>query len=532
MTTARYIAWDGRQQVRLDPDEIFQAFAGALSATDNASAALEMLLREGFEGTEARVVGLDELREQLAEKRRRIQDSVNLERSLEAPQGRLDELVARELESLRNDPVAQPERMREQSALLEDLGGRLSKALERLLSRHEFTGPESRREAAAQAEDLDSIRRVEEAQRRLGRRLQGPESLDFEQTLDLLDRLDALDRLDQALASGDLSAVDPTDLGEFLGTEAQAGLEALQGMVLLLQETGHLREREGRMELTPQAVRKLGQLALRDIYEDLMRDRAGGHESHQAGAGAPSLDRIRPWNFGDPLQLALVPTLMEAVRRGGGAPVSLQPDDFVVRETEHETSVATVLLLDMSWSMSWEGRFVAAKKVALAMETLVRTRFPHDYFGMVGFYTKAVELTARTLPEATWSMGEPFTNLQDGLRMAGRLLQRHAGRNQQIIVITDGQPTAYYVGGQLHCEWPMAMGGVSRRAAEATLAEVARLTRRGVTINTFMLDDSAGLRAFVDEMTRMNRGRALYTRPDQLGSYLMVDYLGRKTKRL
>ena len=186
----------------------------------------------------------------------------------------------------------------------------------------------------------------------------------------------------------------------------------------------------------------------------------------------------------------------------------------------------------MSWSMSWEGRFVAAKKVALAMETLVRTRFPHDYFGMVGFYTKAVELTARTLPEATWSMGDPFTNLQDGLRMAGRLLQRHAGRNQQIIVITDGQPTAYYVGGQLHCEWPMAMGGVSRRAAEATLGEVARLTRRGVTINTFMLDDSAGLRAFVDEMTRMNRGRALYTRPDQLGSYLMVDYLGRKTKRL
>ena len=114
------------------------------------------------------------------------------------------------------------------------------------------------------------------------------------------------------------------------------------------------------------------------------------------------------------------------------------------------------------------GKFGQAKKVALAMETLVRTRFPHDYFGMVGFYTKAVELTARSLPEATWSMGDPFTNLQDGLRMAGRLLQRHAGRNQQIIVITDGQPTAYYVGGQLHCEWPMAMGGVSRRAAEAT----------------------------------------------------------------
>ena len=336
----------------------------------------------------------------------------------------------------------------------------------------------------------------------------------------------------EALANGDLSSVDPADLGSLLGAEAQAGLEALQGMVLMLQESGHLREREGRVELTPQAVRKLGQLALRDIYEDLMRDRSGGHESRQTGAGAPSLERVRPWDFGDPLRLALVPTLMGAVRRGGGSPLNLEPSDFVIRETEQETSVATVLLLDMSWSMSWEGRFVAAKKVALALETLVRTRFPNDYFGMVGFYTKAVELTPLTLPEATWSMGDPFTNLQDGLRMAGRLLQRHAGRNQQIIVITDGQPTAYYVGGQLHCEWPMSMGGVSRRAAEATLGEVARLTRRGVTINTFMLDDSAGLRAFVDEMTRINRGRALYTRPDQLGSYLMVDYLGRKTKRL
>ena len=531
MTIARYIAWDGRQQVRLDPDEVFQAFADALSATDNASAALEMLVREGFEGAEARVIGLDELREQVAEERRRIEDAVNLDRALEDHRDRFNELVANEIQSLQ-ESGQNPERSREQQALLEDLGERLSQALERLLSRHEFSGPESRRSAEGMAEELDSIRRIEDAQRRLSRRLQGPESLDFDQALELLDRLEALERLEQALANGDLSAVDPTDLGELLGTEAQAGLEALQGMVLVLQESGHLREREGRVELTPQAVRKLGQLALRDIYEGLLRDRSGGHESHQTGAGTPSLDRTRPWSFGDPLQLALVPTLMGAVGRSGGAPLVLEPADFIIRETEHETSVATVLLLDMSWSMSWEGRFVAAKKVALALETLVRTRFPHDYFGMVGFYTKAVELTPRTLPEATWSMGDPFTNLQDGLRMAGRLLQRYAGRNQQIIVITDGQPTAYYADGRLHCEWPMAMGGVSRRAAEATLAEVARLTRRGVTINTFMLDDSAGLRAFVDEMTRMNRGRALYTRPDQLGSYLMVDYLGRKTKRL
>jgi uncharacterized protein with von Willebrand factor type A (vWA) domain len=531
MRFARYIDWDGQQELRLDPDEIFQAFAAALSKTDDASAALEMLLRDGFMGTEARVVGLDELREHVAEERRRLEDSVNLNRALDDLRDRLDEAVAAEKRAAETS-TADEARKREAQAFLEDLGPRLSTALERILARHPFAKPDTQRELGEMAADLDSIRRVEEAQRRLARRLQGPASLDFEQTLEFLDRLEALERLEEALANGDLAAVDPAELGSLLGAEAQAGLEALQGMVLALKESGHLREREGRVELTPQAVRKLGQLALRDIYEGLMRDRSGGHESQQTGAGPPSLERTRPWDFGDPLRLALVPTLMGAVRRGGGMPLALDPSDFVIQETEQETSVATVLLLDMSWSMSWEGRFAAAKKVALALETLVRTRFPRDYFGMVGFYTKAVELTPLTLPEATWSMGDPFTNLQDGLRMAGRLLQRHAGRNQQIIVITDGQPTAYYADGQLHCEWPMSMGGVSRRAAEATLGEVARLTRRGVTINTFMLDDSDGLRAFVDEMTRLNRGRALYTRPDQLGSYLMVDYFGRKTKRL
>ena len=531
MRRARYIDWDGKQKLRLDPEEVFQAFAEALSHTDDARAALEMLMRDGFAGAEAQVMGLEELREQLAEERRRLTESVNLHHALDELAEKLSGVVAEERRA-RENPQRDEERVREEQAFLDDLGSRLSTALERILSRHEFASTESRRELEELAGLLDSIRRVEEAQRRLAHRLRGPVSLDFEQTLALLDRLEALDRIDEALANNDMSSVDPAELGSLLGVDAQAGLEALQGMVMVLQDAGHIREREGRVELTPQAVRKLGQLALRDIYEGLLSDRAGGHESQQSGAGVPSPDRTRAWVFGDPLQLALVPTLMGAARRGVGSPLALEPSDFVIHEAPHETSVATVLLLDMSWSMSWEGRFVAAKKVALALETLVRTRFPHDYFGMVGFYTKAIELTPMTLPEATWSMGDPFTNLQDGLRMAGRMLQRYSGRNQQVIVITDGQPTAYFAGGQLHCEWPMSVGGVSRRAAEATLGEVARLTRRGVTINTFMLDDSAGLRAFVDEMTRINRGRALYTRPDQLGSYLLVDSFGRKTRRL
>ena len=136
------------------------------------------------------------------------------------------------------------------------------------------------------------------------------------------------------------------------------------------------------------------------------------------------------------------------------------------------------------------------------------------------------------LPEASWNMGDPFTNLQDGLRVASDILAHRPGTNRHIILVTDGQPTAYFHGGKLYCEWPLSFGGISFRAAQETLKEVERVTRRGVVINTFMLDDSPTLRAFVDKMTRINKGRAFYTRPDRLGEYLLVDYVAKKRRRL
>ena len=250
------------------------------------------------------------------------------------------------------------------------------------------------------------------------------------------------------------------------------------------------------------------------------------------GQADPRPDATKRYHYGDPLNLDLVGTLKKALVRKQGTPLSMEPGDFEVFDTQYATTTSTVLLLDMSWSMSWEGRFAAAKKVAMAMESLVRSRYPRDYFAIVGFFTRAVELKVKDLPEASWNMGDPFTNLQDGLRLAAELLSRHPSNNQHIIVITDGQPTAYFARGRLYCEWPLSFGGISMRAAQETLKEVERITRRGVTINTFMLDDSPSLRAFVERMTRINKGRALYTRPDHLGQYLLVDYIGKKRKKV
>jgi uncharacterized protein with von Willebrand factor type A (vWA) domain len=222
-------------------------------------------------------------------------------------------------------------------------------------------------------------------------------------------------------------------------------------------------------------------------------------------------------------------------RAAPGAPAPLQipwqQEDLEVRETDYHTRCTTVLALDMSWSMSWAGRFPAAKRVALALDHLIRTRYPRDHFFVVGFSTRARELRIPELPEASWDMGEPFTNLQEALMVAERLIARHPSPSAQVLVITDGQPTAYFRGRELRVEWPMGFGGVSPHAAAETLQQVRRITRRGVTINTFMLDASPELVGFVEQMTRINRGRALYTSPARLGSYVMVDYLSRRRRQ-
>jgi len=297
-----------------------------------------------------------------------------------------------------------------------------------------------------------------------------------------------------------------------------------------LERAGYLRDRDGGAELTPRAIRRIGAQALATVYGALRKGRPGGHDTVQRhGVALPRPDETRPWAFGDAFDVDVVKSLLNAVKRSGAAPtIEWKPEDLEVREKDFQTQCTTVLLLDMSWSMSWAGRFPAAKRVAIALDHLIRTRWPRDHFFVVGFSTRARELRIRELPEASWDTGEPFTNLQEGLMLAERLIASHPSPSAQVLVITDGQPTAYFRGRELHVEWPMGMGGVSPHAAAETLKQVRRITRRGVTINTFMLDASPELVSFVEQMTRINKGRALYTQPARLGSYVMVDYLSHK----
>jgi uncharacterized protein with von Willebrand factor type A (vWA) domain len=530
MLTVRYTRWDGRQRVRLDADEIFAKLGEYLSYTDDVRQALEWLLRQGADLSGMRVLGLDELLEQVRNQMRERYRDFDLRHALDEMRRKLDELLDLERDTLAERRPERPE-LAAKEAFLDGLPHGLSDAIDKL-QEYTFEDEQAANEFANLLEELDNIRRLEEFQRRHGDLFHGPEALDYERALELMREMERLRQLEQSLMSGDLQAVGLEELRQMLGAEAAQDFENLRQMMMALQESGYLMQREGQTALSPKGVRKIGQLALRDIYQGLLRDRPGSHANDVRGAAAIRPEVSKPYQHGDPLNLDLVGTLKEALVRGPGTPLRLAPADFRVYDADDATSTSTVLLLDMSWSMSWEGRFAAAKKVALAMESLIRSRYPRDYFAIVGFFTRAVELKLKDLPEASWNMGDPFTNLQDGLRLGAELLSRHRSTNQHFIVITDGQPTAYFQKGRLYCEWPLSFGGISMRAAQETLKEVERVTRMGITINTFMLDDSPSLRAFVERMTRINRGRALYTRPDRLGEYLLVDYLSQKRKKI
>jgi len=530
MITIRYTQWDGSQRVRLNADQVFDKLSEYLSYTDDVQQALEWLMRQGAEWEGMRVMGLDDFLEEVREQLRRRYREFNLNNCLNDMRQRLEELLDLERDTLEEQRAARPS-LQEKLDFLDRLPQRISEAIERL-QHYEFEDEQARQEFENLLEELQNLKDLEDFQRRYGDLFHGPKSLSYDEALDLMREVERLKKLEEQLLAGDCERINADELRALLGQQALQDFRNLQQMVLLLTEAGYLARREGRAHLSPKGVRKIGQLALRDIYQGLLRDRAGSHHSDHRGIHEVRPDVTKAYRYGDPLNLDLVGTLKKALPRRAGTPLELHPEDFEIFATDYATSTSTVLLLDMSWSMSWEGRFAAAKKVAMAMESLIRARFPRDYFSIVGFFTRAVELKLKDLPEASWNMGDPFTNLQDGLRLASELLSRHPSNNQHIIVITDGQPTAYFSRGRLYCEWPLSFGGVSVRAAQETLKEVERVTRKRITINTFMLDDSASLRAFVERMTRINKGRALYTRPAHLGEYLLVDYIGKKRKKV
>ncbi len=365
-------------------------------------------------------------------------------------------------------------------------------------------------------------------------RMRGDGAMGMGDATSALEELADLDDLEAALGQdypgASLDDVDEAAVQRALGRTAVDDVAALRRIERELLEQGYLvRDSRGRLELSPRAVRRVGATALRKVFSRLEAGGRGGHDVRDAGAAGETTGASRAWQFGDEQPLDVVRTVRNAVLRGGpslrasgatASPVRLVVDDFEVVETERRTSAAVALLVDLSFSMELRGTWGTAKQTALALHSLVTTKYPQDAIEIIGFSDYAQVLTPERLAglDAQRVQG---TNLQHALVLAGRHLAKHPDAEPVVLVVTDGEPTAHLTrSGYAEFCWPPLP-----ETLELTMAEVERVTRRGATINVFMLDDEPRLVEFVEGLAARNGGRVFAPDPARLGEYVVSDYL-------
>jgi uncharacterized protein with von Willebrand factor type A (vWA) domain len=360
-----------------------------------------------------------------------------------------------------------------------------------------------------------------------GVQMSGEEPLGLSDATSALAELADLAELENALGQdypgASLDDIDEDAVRRALGRQAVDDVEALRRLERELERQGYLTRNGGRLELTPKAVRRLGDTALRRIFSDMDFGRAGDHDQRDAGQAGELTGTTRPWEFGDEQPLDVPVTVRNAVLRGApdpGGRVKLSARDFEVAETERRTAAVVSLLVDLSYSMHLRGTWAVAKQTALALHALLRSRFPQDAVQVVGFSNYARELHETDLATLGWDMVQG-TNLHHALLLSGRHIDRHPEHQPVVLIVTDGEPTAHLQrDGRSWFDWPP-----SPETLELTLAEVDKMTRRHAALNIFMLADDARLSAFVDNVARRNGGRVLQAAPERLGEYVIRDFL-------
>jgi uncharacterized protein with von Willebrand factor type A (vWA) domain len=340
----------------------------------------------------------------------------------------------------------------------------------------------------------------------------------------LMGDMNSLDELERelmgALKSNDVSDVNTDEIGRLLGDEARQMAEQMQQLTKMLEEAGLIKRKGNDWELTPRAVRKIGERALQDIFGKLKSSTFGDHTIEKGGLGVERLDETKPYVYGDQFLIDTQRSVMNTIiREGPGTPLKMKLDDFEVYRTETLTQCSTVIMLDMSYSMLHGGRFQAGRKVALALDSLIRTKFPRDVLHLTAFSYFVLPLESHMLLDTYW-IDPRGTDFPEALRQGRAILSKRKGGTKQIILITDGEPHANAWG------WGSYEGGWSmRQAMDDTLREVTRCTKEGIRVNTFMLDTEPVVTTFIRAMAKINSGRVFFADPNQLGEYLIDDYV-------
>jgi uncharacterized protein with von Willebrand factor type A (vWA) domain len=348
---------------------------------------------------------------------------------------------------------------------------------------------------------------------------------------DLADLADLESELRQDYPGARLDDIDEAAIRRALGRQAVDDMDALRQTERELENQGYLQRNAGQLELTPKAVRRLGETALRRVFADLPEGGYGDHEQRDAGQAGEYTGATRRWQFGDEQAIDAPATVRNALLREAGTfrpgespSVRLSGRDFEVGETQRRASAAVCLLVDLSYSMALRGTWGAAKQTALALHALVRSRFPQDSIQVIGFSNYARELRETDLAGLGWDMVQG-TNLHHALVLAGRYLDRRPEHDPVVLIVTDGEPTAHLRrDGRSWFDWPPAPETI-----QLTLAEVDKMTRRHASLNVFMLAEDERLTDFVNEVARRNGGRVLHAVPERLGEFVVRDFL--RTRR-
>ncbi len=361
----------------------------------------------------------------------------------------------------------------------------------------------------------------------------GEEELDIDSARQLIELMHKYERLKEQILtaerSGDLEKIERDLVREILGDEAEDELVDLQRIREMLREAGLIREgNDHKWELTPIGARKLGFKALAEIYARLRRAQLGSHALPEEGRFGDRQMETKSYEYGDPPHLDLPKTIYNAIQRSGpGTPVGLDAEDFEVHRSEHQASTHTVLCLDLSTSMAMRGAFQSAKKVAMALQHLITSQFPHDSFYTIGFDVLAREVKPHELLYLQWDEYMTGTNMEHALLLSEKLLSKHKHGTKQVILISDGEPTVHFVNGRTQFNYPP-----TRATLRATYRAVQHCTKRDIAINTFMLDADGYFANFIEEVTKINGGRVFYTNPRRLGEYVLVDYINGKRSQI
>lgn len=430
-----------------------------------------------------------------------------------------------------------PDRPENFEQLLDDLARRAA-AMQRML---DSMTPEQRAElmdlmqqamndldiAAQMSRLTDNLRAMRPDLPWQGRqRMRGDQPLGLPDATEALAELADLEALDSQLAQdypgATLDDIDEDAVRRALGRQALDDVRRLQEIERELTRQGYLTRHADRLELSPKAIRRIGRTALQRVFDSLSTGRRGDHDVQQTGAAGEVTGQTRPWAFGDEVPLDVVRTVGNAVRRSmlTGRAVRLSGEDFEVVETESRTRAAVALLVDQSFSMVMNDTWRAAKTTALALHSLATTMYPLDSVEIIAFANLARTVPPHELPDLDASEIQG-TNLHHALLLAQRFLDRHHGAEPIVLVVTDGEPTAHLEpDGDYYFGWPPSRGTIAR-----TVAEVDRLTRRGVTITWFRLGDDPRLEEFLDAMARRNGGRVIASSGDRLGDVVVTDYV-------